>query len=150
MHTRILAPLCLAALLSACAPPTTHSAPPAAATGEAATTAASNSTPCALKADAWADCIGQSVDIGGRYPITLAQHPLLAPPAMSGSPPVTQTYLETADGRQIIVLTADRIPECPAAMRVRGTLQAVDLGGPDGTPQSYRGWAVHGASVSCE
>lgn len=96
------------------------------------------------------DCAGKTVQISGRTPAIPAQHPLLAGPAMPGAAAQQQSYLETADGTQIIVLADGSTERCSAQARVRGRLEAVDLGGPEDTKLSYRGWVLQAATIECE
>lgn len=119
--------------------------------GLAADASASTSALCELEGEQqWDRCAGRLVEIRGNRPQLVAQHPLLAPPTLPGAETVTQSYLETADGRQIIVLAATSTDACAASTRVRGTLQKVDLNGPEGSKSSYRGWALHAATVTCD
>ncbi len=79
------------------------------------------------------------------------QHPLLAPMGAPGSdkPTIHQSYLETAEGGQVIVLSKQN-DDCKGAKRVKGTLRAIDMGGPSGTKSSYKGWSLNDAEIVCE
>lgn len=139
---------------STAAAPAATTAPTAAALAETAATnptpAAADSSLCVLgKSGTWATCIGKLVEMRGKDPQLVMQHPMLG-----GGPPgavtMQQTYLETAEGNQIIILSKTA-PKCPGAQkRVKGTLRDVNLGGPEGTKESYRGWSIHDATITCE
>jgi len=157
MNARILVPLMCFALLAACAPsndPVGSTSPAAAvpdSNPDAASATAAEGNSCALAAGAsWAACVGKRVQIRGKQPVMLTQHPMLVTPALPGAAAVTQSYVETTEGLQVIVLTENGQGPCAGAMRVEGTLKAINLGGAADTPMSYRGWAVQGATVSCE
>ncbi len=157
MNARILVPLMCFALLAACAPsndPVGSTTPVAAVPGSnpgVAPATAADGDSCALTAGAsWATCVGKRVQIRGKQPVMLMQHPMLVTPALPGAVASTQSYVETAEGLQVIVLTENGQSPCAGAMRVEGTLKAINLGGAQGTPMSYRGWAVQGATVTCE
>lgn len=149
MNARFLAPLLFSVLLPACTRSDNSSAPATPVAGAA--TAAADAQLCALEpGGAWSACVGKPVEIRGQQPRLLTQHPMLAAPALPGTAAQTQTYVETPEGLQVIVLTTDGQGPCAGPMRVRGTLQEVELGGAEGTPSSYRGWAVQGANIACE
>lgn len=134
-------------LLAACGRP--PAAPPAAPSAAPAPTAAApNGDLCPLGApDTWASCDGKRVQLDGQAPQMVSQHPMMAAPAMGDAPAMHQLYLDTA-GVQVVVITAQD-PGCAGPMRATGTLQRVDLGGPEGTKESYSGWALQGATVVC-
>lgn len=78
------------------------------------------------------------------------QHPMIAPMSMPGGPPtMKQGYLELSQGNQIIVLSRDD-DKCSGSKRVKGSLREIDMGGPAGTKESYRGWAIENATITCE
>lgn len=96
--------------------------------------------------------MGKLVEVRGQTPKMVNQHPMMAPPAGppgSTGPAMHQEYLDTAEGSQIIVLTRNP-SKCAGAMRVKGTLRAIDLGGPAGTKESYQGWSIDDATIFCE
>ncbi|MFO1493281.1 MAG: hypothetical protein U1F26_01300 [Lysobacterales bacterium] len=97
----------------------------------------------------WDACVERRVQVRGRIPSTLQQHPLLTSPAPNGAPSEIQSYLDTADGTQLIVLSHQPPPECPGAILATGTLQAIHLDGPDGSKNSYQGWALREAELRC-
>lgn len=90
--------------------------------------------------------VDQAVVLDGE----LAKLPL-AHPSQRGPGPGVELYVDVPDGdatAQIVVVTpAD--PGCAGPVTVAGTLERVDLGGPEGTPQSYRGWVIRNATVTC-
>jgi hypothetical protein len=95
-------------------------------------------------ADGWASCVGQEVVFDGKIPIQVMDHPLV------GGPGAYQGYVDVAGVGQIVMLPSSD-PGCAAGVpvSVRGTLRRIELGGPEGTRSSYRGWSVDGASVTC-
>lgn len=96
-------------------------------------------------ADDWSSCVGQRVQIDGNAPEFVQQHPMMTMPDDDWK----QDYMDVGDGgRQIIVLTREP-GKCKGAMRVVGMLDGIDLGGEPGTKQSYGGWVVREAEVSC-
>ncbi len=97
----------------------------------------------------WENCADRLVQLKGKAPTLVAQHPMLTGPSGPGMPPSHQGYIELEGARQVIVISKEPI-SCNGPMRVLGTLRAVDLGGEPGTKESYRGWAVHNATVYCE
>jgi hypothetical protein len=131
--------------------PASTAAPPATTAAEAPKPAASDPSLCALgKSDTWSSCIGKRVEVRGKEPQMVYQHPMIAPMALPGTAPVMQqSYLETAEGSQIIILSKDA-DKCAGAKRVTGSLREINLGGPSGTKQSYRGWAIEDAKITCE
>lgn len=166
MHSRLFGCLLVSVLVAACAgssapvdskpEATSTSAPPPAATpaSTAATAPAAAADPnvCPLSnADAWNGCVGKLVEVRGQTPKMVAQHPMMAPLSPPGGdlPTIHQSYLETAEGGQIIVLSREQ-NKCTGAMRVKGTLRAIDMGGPPKTKQSYKGWSIEDATITCE
>ena len=162
MYSRFVLPLFALALVSACASSSapadttataTSTTPPATATVDAPAAAAPAPDPnvCPLKPGAWEACVGKLVEIRGKNPPIVYQHPVLAPMAAPGSdkPTIQQSYLETDEGGQVIVLSKQQ-DTCTGAKRVKGTLRAIDLGGPSGTKLSYKGWSVDDAAIVCE
>lgn len=89
------------------------------------------------------------MEVRGKNPQMVMQHPMLTGPSLPGHKPMHQGYLDTADGRQLILLSAEPIA-CTGAMRVRGTLHSIDMGGPDGTKMSYKGYSIRNAAATCE
>jgi hypothetical protein len=80
----------------------------------------------------------------------VSQHPLIAPMSQPGGPPaMQQTYIEVGEGSQIIVLSKEA-DKCTGTKRVVGTLREINMGGPEGTKQSYRGWSINDATITCE
>lgn len=135
-------------------PAATTAAPPAisASAKPSPPVAATDPNLCgAGKPDGWKDCAGKEVEVRGQTPKMVYQHPMLAPinPLGGAQPKVHQEYLEVTEGTQIVVLTSEP-SKCTGAMRVKGKLRAVDLGGPAGTKESYKGWAIDDAKVICE
>lgn len=162
MHSHV--PVLLSALLlfPACAtssapadatpPPSPAATTPAATTPPDQAALAADPNACPLgKSDTWNACVGKLVEIRGQSPKFVNQHPVLAPlsPPGGDQPTIHQSYLETSAGNQIIVLSRQDV-KCSGAMRVKGNLRAIDLGGPDRTKESYRGWAIDDATIVCE
>ncbi|HRI65453.1 MAG TPA: hypothetical protein PK156_14495 [Polyangium sp.] len=135
--------------------PSVPSAAPAAAVASApAASAAAAAAPdpslCPLNsADGWKACDGKLVEVRGKAPQMVMQHPMLTGPSLPGHKALHQGYLDAADGRQIILLSAEPIA-CPGSMRVRGTLHGIDMGGPEGTKTSYKGYSIQDAVATCE
>ena len=129
-------------------------APSASVAAPAVTTAAAVVDPnvCRLgKMETWKECVGKQVEVLGQTPKMVYQHPMIAPVGMPGSaaPTMKQGYLELSEGNQIIVISKDA-DSCSGAKRVKGSLRQIDLGGPAGTKESYRGWAIENATITCE
>ncbi len=156
---RLLAGLLWLAPLVGCAPST---APTAETSQDApAQSLAPSGTPAAEQAATgddgcadgsaaeWSDCVGQGFEVRGHVPAMLGQHPMLVSPALPGSDAPTQSYIETADGVQVIVLSQDSRGDCSGALRVSGILQSIELGGSEGSKLSYRGWALQEATIAC-
>jgi hypothetical protein len=128
-------------------PPTTSAAGEAVAPVE---TEPANPEPAAADPDLcvpasyeeWATCEGKRVQVDGRAPKMIAQHPMI------GGPEYEQSYLEIEGGGQIIVLTKQPVT-CQGEMRVVGTLRGVGLGGEPGTKGSYENWTIEAAEVTC-
>lgn len=97
----------------------------------------------------WDACVDRRVQVRGRIPSSLQQHPLLTAPAPNGAPSEIQSYLDTADGTQLIVLSRQPLPACPGAILATGTLQAIHLDGPNGSKYSYQGWALRETELRC-
>lgn len=95
--------------------------------------------------------MGKLVEVRGQTPKMVSQHPMVTPMGLPGSgvPEMHQGYLDTAEGSQIIVLSREPA-KCTGAMRVKGSLRGIDLGGPAGTKESYKGWAIEDATIVCE
>jgi hypothetical protein len=141
-------------LLSACASdgptpaPQVAAPPPTAAVAAAPEAAGATATTCTIGApDTWASCEGQVVRMEGTTPKMVHNHPLMA-----GGPPGTtslvQEYMDVEGGAQVVVITSQAV-DCTGKMVATGTLHSVDLGGAEGTPDSYKGWRIDGATVSC-
>lgn len=88
---------------------------------------------------------GEKVEIRGKVPTMILQHPILTSPG-SGE---TQGYLDlTKDGEfieQIILIYPGslRTPEPGQSIVIAGKIQRVTLGGPAKTKGSYSGKVVH-------
>ena len=166
MHSRlgfllfVFAPACAGSSAPADATPSATSAAPIAAPPAPSASVAASPSPAAQadpnvcptgKADYWEACVGKLVEFRGQPPKMVNQHPMMAPlsPPGSGVPTIHQSYLETPEGNQIIVLSREQ-DKCTGKMRVKGSLRAIDLGGPDKTKESYRGWAIDDATIVCE
>lgn len=134
------------------APSVASPAPSAVPPAASASAAAVDPNLCPMdKPDTWKACVGKMVEVRGQEPKMVYQHPMIAPMTLpgSGAPTVQQSYLEIAGGSQIIVLskTGDK---CTGAKRVKGSLREINLGGPSGTKESYSGWAIENATITCE
>lgn len=88
----------------------------------------------------WEACVGQPVTVAATRAKIVPSAPLLNGPGQH------QDYFEVA-GRSLIVLSAAPIA-CDAA-DLAGTLRVEDLGGPEGTPMSWRGFVFDATTVSC-
>ena len=127
-------------------------APSASVATSPATVVAADPKVCPLgKSDTWKTCVGKLVELRGQTPKMVYQHPMMAPMGAPGgsAPTIHQGYIETSEGGQIIVLSREP-DKCSGAKRVKGSLRAIDLGGPDKTKESYRGWVIDDATVICE
>lgn len=141
--------------LSACAkaPATETPAPtappeqPESAPSEAADTQSSEalepSPLCDFNANA-RECLDQRVRWVGTVPDMILPHPHLAGPAEFGR---FHGYIEV-DGQQY-VLVVPEIPTCTDSMEATGILREIDLGGPEGTRNSYRNYYLAKAEVRC-
>lgn len=155
---RILASLVTPFALLACAcsstspssnptPADQPAAQPTEVEGPAPTTepaAASDESMCMVNPSpsVWTECEGQRVRLQGSAAEQVMQHPVLVPPDQH------QGYMDVEDV-QLIVLTKAAF-DCSAAMSVVGTLRSVDMGGEPGSKDSYKGWAIEDATVTCE
>jgi hypothetical protein len=92
--------------------------------------------------DQWPTCEGKRVQVDGRNPEMVHQHPMM------NGPDTEQGYLDVDGGAQIVLVTRE-VVTCKGAMRVVGTLRATDLGGAPGTKESYQGWVIEDAEVTC-
>lgn len=90
----------------------------------------------------WATCEGKRVQVDGRNPEMVNQHPMM------NGPDTEQGYLDVEGGGQIVIVSSEPV-SCKGAMRVVGTLRGIDLGGAPGTKESYQGWMIEGATVTC-
>jgi hypothetical protein len=90
----------------------------------------------------WPTCEGKRVQVDGRNPEMVYQHPMM------NGPDTEQGYLEVEGAGQIVLVTREPVT-CKADMRVIGTLRAIDLGGEPGTKESYKGWVIEDAEVTC-
>ena len=91
---------------------------------------------------AWGSCEGQAVTSTGSRPQMEMQTPMV------NGPDEHQTIVEIG-GAQVIVLSKDA-PTCTGAMAISGTVHKVALGGAPGTPESYEGWSLTGATITCQ
>lgn len=90
----------------------------------------------------WSTCEGQRVQVDGRNPEMVHQHPMM------NGPETEQGYLDVEGGRQVVIVSSEPV-SCKGAMRVVGTLRGIDLGGEPGTKESYAGWVIEDATVTC-
>jgi hypothetical protein len=90
----------------------------------------------------WTTCEGKRVQVDGRNPEMVGQHPMM------NGPDTEQGYLDVEGGGQIVIVSSEPVT-CKGAMRVVGTLRGNDLGGEPGTKESYQGWVIEGATVTC-
>lgn len=125
---------------------------PASAAPAAPSAASVDPNLCVLdKSDAWKGCVGKIVEVHGQTPKMVNQHPMMAPvnPMGGPAPKISQSYLDMPEGRQIIIISS-KPDDCDGAKRVKGSLREIDMGGPSGTKQSYHGWAIENATITCE
>jgi hypothetical protein len=92
--------------------------------------------------DQWPTCEGKRVQVDGRNPEMVSQHPMM------NGPETEQGYLDVEGGGQIVLITRE-VVTCKGAMRVVGTLRGTDMGGEPGTKDSYQGWMIEDAEVTC-
>jgi hypothetical protein len=92
--------------------------------------------------DQWPTCEGKRVQVDGRNPEMIHQHP------MSNGPYTEQGYLDVEGGGQIVIVSREAV-SCKRAMRVVGTLRGIRGSGAPGTKESYRGWVIEDATVTC-
>jgi hypothetical protein len=90
----------------------------------------------------WSTCEGKRVQVDGRNPEMIHQHP------MSNGPYTEQGYLDVEGGGQIVIVSREAV-SCERAMRVVGTLRGIRGSGAPGTKESYRGWVIEDATVTC-
>ncbi|MFV8752256.1 hypothetical protein ACNOYE_17040 [Nannocystaceae bacterium ST9] len=91
----------------------------------------------------WAACEGQRVLMKGRDPEAVSQHPMLD----GGPDELHQSYLDY-EGVEVIVLSKTEV-SCPGEMQVIGTLRGITGGGAPGTKESYVGWSLEQAEITC-
>lgn len=116
--------------------PTPSAAGATAATGAAPAGACVGSDPAT-----WGSCTGQTVTLNVTRPKMIPNAPILAGPDRQ------QDYFEVG-GTSLIALVKEPVGCDNVALM--GTLRVVDLGGPKGTPEEWRGWVIDVASVTCE
>jgi hypothetical protein len=97
---------------------------------------------CVLVAGEWEKCEGKLVQVDGSNADMVQQHPMV------NGPDTEQGYMDVEGAGQIILVTK-RAVDCSGAMRVVGTLRGVDGGGAPGTKDSYQGWMIEHAQVTC-
>lgn len=97
----------------------------------------------------WNACADKKVELKGKNPDMVHQHPMLSGPSGPGMPPSHQAYLEMPQGTQVILVSKEAV-NCKGPMRATGILRPIDLGGAPGTKESYKGWALYQATVVCE
>ena len=90
------------------------------------------------------ECLDQRVRWVGTVPEMILPHPYLAGPAEFGR---FHGHIEV-DGQQY-VLVVPEILTCTHGMEATGTLREIDLGGPEGTRNSYRNYYLANAEVRC-
>jgi hypothetical protein len=90
----------------------------------------------------WSTCEGKRVQVDGRNPEMVNQHPMV------NGPETEQGYLDVDGGGQVVIVSSEAV-SCQGAMRVVGTLRDIGLGGAPGTKESYEGWAIEDATVTC-
>lgn len=145
------------------APDNASEPPPAAVPVEGRTTAdaPSSATPpteenapsdgdlCEL-GDDWMACDGKMVKVSGTRPRMVSQHPVVSGPVgpEPDAPETHQSYLDVGD-LQVIVVSAEK-NMCDEKMTVVGRLERIDLGGAPGTKNSYKGWEILEAEVTCD
>ena len=89
----------------------------------------------------WSACAGQPVTLSATRQRQVPSAPMLNGPTQQ------QDYFEVA-GQSLIVLSAAPIG-CDAA-ELAGSLRLHDLGGPEGTPMSWKGWVIDTSAVTCK
>lgn len=110
---------------------------------------------CVIQPDSsnslWVNCDQQEVTILGKVASMVMQHPILSFDLGESEgnhiARTIQSYMDVGD-HQIILLAKTDI-NCTNDMQVTGTLEHIDLGGKEGTRQSYQGWSVHVKEFMC-
>lgn len=127
----------------------TADAPPAEASPPPTPTAPADADLCEL-GDDWMACDGKMVKVSGTRPRMVSQHPSMAGPIGPGpdAPETHESYLDV-DDLQIIIVSAEK-NTCGEKMTVAGRLERIDLGGEPGTKNSYAGWQITDAEVTCD
>ena len=125
------------------APPEQPESTPSEAVDTPSSEALESSPLCDFNANA-RECLDQRVRWVGTVPEMILPHPYLAGPAELG---LFHGHIEV-DGQQY-VLVVPEIPTCTHGMEAIGTLREIDLGGPEGTRNSYRNYYLTNAQVRC-
>lgn len=141
------APQASASSSASAAPEPSSTAAPSAAASSSASTSVDAGPTCALTNGAsWEGCEGKTVRVAGRVPKMIMQHPVVTggPSAKGG----VQDYMDVDGGGQII-LVVDAPVACKGAMTATGVLRSVRGRGAPGTKESYEGWYLASARVTC-
>ncbi|MFO0550703.1 MAG: hypothetical protein U0271_20075 [Polyangiaceae bacterium] len=97
---------------------------------------------CAANAE-WRRCVGKRVRVVGRPAPDVMQHPMPPP----GAAEETVDYVDV-DGAQLVVVLKSPM-QCAGQVEITGILREVNLNGPAGTKEEYRGYRVEDASSRC-
>ncbi len=146
---------CAAALAAGCGQPEVtpdKAAPLGGAPVESQVVDSKQDAECDLASvEDWSACVDRPSILTGRLAVQVSQHPVIAAPfgPDGEGPGQQQVYVDVEGKGQIIVVTASDPVQCEGQVSVRGVLQSVDLGGEEGTKESYKGWSVQGATITC-
>jgi hypothetical protein len=90
------------------------------------------------------DCIEKNIRVIGTIPKMVYSHPIISSPSGIDS---IQSYLDLED-QQLIILSENSW-ECSGKVEVIGVLQEIDMGGPEGTRNSYRNYYISQSTIRC-
>ena len=90
------------------------------------------------------ECLGKMTLVVGKTPEMLYAHPIVP---VDPHKNITQSYIQFEE-QQLIVLSEKQI-ECDGTMEVTGTLNEINLGGPEGTRGSYQNYYFSQSIIRC-
>ena len=90
------------------------------------------------------DCIEKNIRVVGTIPKMVYSHPIISSPSGMDS---VQSYLDLED-QQLIILS-ETSWECSGKVEVIGVLQEIDMGGSEGTRNSYRNYYISQSTIRC-
>ena len=89
-------------------------------------------------------CLGKVIQIHGSVPKMIYNHPMINTPL---GPDSIQSYLEIED-QQLIILSEEQW-NCSGKVEITGILKEIDMGGPEGTRNSYRNYYISQSTINC-